>query len=401
MRSLGPANRRVSTATARWWLIPLVGISLVAGGDRVRAQTFSSGSDGSDGTFFAFGPPGTVVTFNPSQYSGSQVSANIFNFTTIVVSAGVTVRLSSTNINGPVHWLSQGDVTIDGTIDLSGGRGYDTTPDVFSRVPAIPGPGGYSGGVGTGPSQVATPGAGPSGGIAGVPTGCSGSGCPATASGGAGRFSGNSFLIPLIGGSGGGGAARPDTNFGSGGGAGGGALLIASSTQIAVNGAILANGGASGNQCAPGPCCSCYAAGGGGGGGAIRLVANSVTGNGTLNAAGGTSGFTNPGTPGVVRLEGLTVSFAGTVQGTRNVSLPFPLLLPTAGPAWAKVISIGGVLITPNPFTFPDITINTASSVPVVIQTKNVPMTATVRLTIFNQNGVPDTVRMLGIVLRT
>jgi len=56
------------------------------------------------------------------------------------------------------------------------------------------------------------------------------------------------------------------------------------------------------------------------------------------------------------------------------------------------VVSIGGVPINPNPSTFPDITINTATPVPVVIQTKNIPATATVNLTILNQNGVPDTV---------
>jgi len=50
------------------------------------------------------------------------------------------------------------------------------------------------------------------------------------------------------------------------------------------------------------------------------------------------------------------------------------------------------VLITPNPNTFPDITINTASPVPVVIQTHNIPTTATINLTILDENGVPDTV---------
>jgi len=70
------------------------------------------------------------VLFDPSQFHGSQVSANIFNFTTITIPAGVTVRLSGNVINGPVVWLSQGDVVIEGTVDLSGRRIriYDYNP---------------------------------------------------------------------------------------------------------------------------------------------------------------------------------------------------------------------------------------------------------------------------------
>src|SRR5262249_8862858 len=66
--------------------------------------------------------------------------------------------------------------------------------------------------------------------------------------------------------------------------------------------------------------------------------------------------------------------------------------LPTVGPSTAKVISIAGTLISPNPNVFPDITINTAAAVPVVIQTRNIPTTAILNLTILNQNGVADSV---------
>jgi hypothetical protein len=71
---------------------------------------------------------------------------------------------------------------------------------------------------------------------------------------------------------------------------------------------------------------------------------------------------------------------------------PFPVLRHTTGPASGKVISIGGFPINPNPSTFPDITVNTTLPVAVVIQTHNIPTTATVNLTILNQNGVADTV---------
>jgi hypothetical protein len=73
-------------------------------------------------------------------------------------------------------------------------------------------------------------------------------------------------------------------------------------------------------------------------------------------------------------------------------STPFPLLLPTAGPSSAKVISINGVPINPNPNVFPDVTINTAAAVPVVIQTHNIPLTAKILLTILDQNAVADSV---------
>jgi vancomycin resistance protein YoaR len=53
---------------------------------------------------------------------------------------------------------------------------------------------------------------------------------------------------------------------------------------------------------------------------------------------------------------------------------------------------VNGLPITPNPNTFPDITINTTAPVPVVIQTHNIPTTATINLTVLDQNAVPDTV---------
>ena len=68
-------------------------------GATAQAQTFNSGSDGSDGAFVASGPPGTVIVFDPAQYSGTHVSAGIFNFTTITVDSGVTVRFTATKLN--------------------------------------------------------------------------------------------------------------------------------------------------------------------------------------------------------------------------------------------------------------------------------------------------------------
>jgi hypothetical protein len=85
------------------------------------------------------------------------------------------------------------------------------------------------------------------------------------------------------------------------------------------------------------------------------------------------------------------VNFSGS-HGHLAQSTPFPLQLPTAGPPSAKVIGINGVAISPNPATFPDITINTTSAVPLVIQTRSIPITATISLTVLNENAVADTV---------
>src|SRR3954462_8619642 len=99
------------------------------------AQTFNSGPDGTDGALTISGSPGTVVMFDPIQYHGSQVAANIFNFTTISIAQGVTLKLSADRLNTAVIWLAQGDVVISGTLDLSGGNGHDLTNQPFARVP--------------------------------------------------------------------------------------------------------------------------------------------------------------------------------------------------------------------------------------------------------------------------
>lgn len=342
-------------------------------------QSFSSGSDGSDGAYNPTGPSGTVIVFDPTQFHGSQVGANIFNFTTITIPAGVTVKLSGNTLNGPVFWLAQGTVDIEGVVDLSGGNGYDNSTQTFYRKPSVPGSGGYAGGVGGFGSQLALPGSGTGGGVAGT----------AVSNAGAGGYGGNQFVIPLVGGSGGGGGYNGNNNglFEAGGGAGGGALMIASSTQITINGTINANGGRGGQ-----PTFRCS---GGGSGGAIRLVSNTINGSGTLSAAGGATpcGGSFNGGVGIVREESSTNTFfAGSTAGTVIESTPFRLLLPTAGSPTANVISINGVAVTPNPNTFPDITINTSSPIPVVIQTQNIPVNATLTLTILDSDNVADTV---------
>ena len=84
-------------------------------------------------------------------------------------------------------------------------------------------------------------------------------------------------------------------------------------------GLITANGGAAGVYAGG-------AAAGGGSGGAIRLVANTISGAGSLLANGGSSAVGGGG-PGRVRLEAFAIPFAGSIQGSQGTSVPNMLLV--------------------------------------------------------------------------
>jgi hypothetical protein len=247
----------------------------------------------------------------------------VFQFTTIHVAKGVTLRLSSKNLNGPVFWLAQGPVQIDGTIDLSGEDG--------GIWPSVAGAGGYPGGA---PRKS---GYGPTG------------------------FTLNSFLVPLVGGSGGKGGET------LGGGAGGGALLIASGTSITVDGNIVANGGSS-------------SSGSGGNGGAIRLVAPLIEGaEGTLSVKGGKPG----GADGVVRFEADENRFQGTVSAAHVLKgKPLGLFLPPNRLPSIRVESIDDVLLTTQEFS-----IQQPSSVKVNVEARNIPTGTLIELQCFSENG--------------
>ena len=73
------------------------------------AFAFNSGSTGADGPFAP-----TVNTTVPLPPSG------IFNFTSVTIPVGVTVKFQRNVTNTPVVILASGDVTIAGTLDISG-----------------------------------------------------------------------------------------------------------------------------------------------------------------------------------------------------------------------------------------------------------------------------------------
>jgi hypothetical protein len=359
-------------------------VAFLSSEQSARAQGFSSGSTGADGALdFSQTAPGTVVEFNPAAFNPplDPDGDNIYHFTTINIPAGVTVKLSAKYLNGPVVWLATGDVQISGTLDLTGRTGHGITDVPANRIPSVSGPGGFGGGIGghtnaTRPAP-AQPGNGPAGGVPRTSGDLNGNG---------GGFSGNRYLVPLLGGSGGaGGNADGPNTWGSGGGAGGGAILIVSTTNISVNGNILADGGDAPSQN------SCCHRGGGGAGGAIRLVAGTIGGSGRLSAHLGAGART--GGFGFIRLEAFRHEFNGTFNNGRGDtpvarSSPSALFLPASTPS-VRAVSVAGVPVPPNPtgsFEIPDVTINDGAAITIAVEARYVPVGTVVRLHLFSEN---------------
>jgi hypothetical protein len=356
-------------------LLLIVVAAVVMSGIRfASAQSFSSSSNGSDGAL-NLTTPGTILfdpkTFNPPLDADGD---GIFHFTTINIAAGVTVKLSGKVFTRPVFWLATGAVIINGVIDLNGEAGHPRINLSSLRTPSVPGAGGYSGGVGgRDASTPAQPGNGTGGGV----PGSNGSPVGGTRSGG--TLTGNTFLVPLVGGSGGGGEFLSG-DFGAGGGAGGGAILIASSDSITVNGLITTSGGAADT--------SAWA--GGGSGGAIRLVAPTISGNGALLSRGGNA-ISNSfrGDAGRVRIEAFNfTSLAGGIGGDFILASPYNVFLPVLSSV--RIVSVAGVPVNQSPtgsFQMPDVTINSSSAVTVVIEARNIPLGTVVKLHLFSENG--------------
>jgi hypothetical protein len=245
------------------------------------AQTCSTGADG------------------PLVVSGSLVLAlppdGVFNFTTILVQPGASLRFTRNAENTAVYLFATGAVDIRGTIQIS-------------AIGATGGPGGGDGGVAGNGAQSGADGSGPSPGVGGPmgtpnPGNAAGGGGMATAGLTAIRHTGPSpapgggaipVPDPLRGGSGGGGGGGwvffgVPLGGGNGGSAGGG-LHICSDSTITVSGSILANGVDGGYGFANigghgGP-------GGGGSGGVLDLSAAGVAvqPSGRIEAKGGRGG---------------------------------------------------------------------------------------------------------------
>ena len=400
----------------RSFALGLLSFCLLAGTTALpvrAASTFNSGSTGADG---AFAPTANVTLQVPD--------SGVFNFTTVTIPSGVTVKFTRNAANTPVTILASGDVTISGTVDVSGVAGGNTlnitngnSLDGTSRTTGGPGgPGGFDGGGGgstVGPYN-GTAGDGPGGG-GGAGTinqsfgggGGGGYASAGTASGAgsspgvAGVAYGSTLLTPLIGGSGGGGGgASSSAGAGGSGGGGGGAILIASSGSINFSGGQITAGGGFGGSSGYGP-------GGGGSAGAIRLVSTNVTGRvvvelegGGRGANNGNLGYSGGGGMGYARIE--AYNFNGVTLNPVNsigvLTTGSPGLTMLVNPPQLQIVSVAGTNAPASPLgSFhgpPDIIVkNTvANPVNVAIAAHNIPLATVVTLSLIPLNGTETSI---------
>jgi hypothetical protein len=311
--------------TVRQALSLLAGTVLAACVGRLEAQAFDVGSNGSLGDVVI--SENTTIDLPPD---------GKLHYKSLTVNSGVRVGFKRNVRNTPVVMLSQGDIVVNGTIDVGASDGT-------SNDGGAPGPGGFAGGK---PGFGATPpgtGYGPGGGGLGNINTCdfgtrngNGSFGGRGNSGPSGEPYGNVFLIPLIGGSGGaGGPGSP----GRGGGGGGGAILLASNTKVRITGTINAQGGTD-NGCA----------GGGGAGGGIRLVALRVDGSGLLDTRTRGSGGLGRIRVDTLERDGIAFSFQGVTSVGGNL-FALPTVIPrldtieVAGTAFPEGSQPGTILL--------------------------------------------------------
>lgn len=305
----------------------------------------------------------------------------IWNFTSINIPAGVTVRFGiETNLAlPPIRWLATEDVVINGTIDVSGQFAANDLPP---GQPARGGPGGFDGGLGgvrfaSSASYVGQPGKGPGGGDPGTAQQTN----PNLRDGKPGEYNGNYgnvFLQPLLGGSGGGGGASNNDWDGGRGGGGGGAIMIASSRDILLNGVVRANGGEYQWSNA--------SYGGRGSGGAILLRADRITGPGSLEAYGGNQNNPN----GRIRVE----AYARTLTGGQNP--PAVVGLPSTNgdlnqAGTLSIVSVKGVNVVQPPtgnLLTPDVVFSDAGPVNVVVNGTGIPNGTPVQLRVTTATSV-------------
>lgn len=364
---------------------------------------------------FVSGSTGADLAFNPLVNTTIQLPpGGIFNYTSVNIPAGVTVSYTKNATNTPVVILATGDVTIAGTLSVAGGASPPTGSagggaQGDDGLPGLGGPGGYDGGRGGRLGTSGGTGLGPGGGGAGVhvcaPAGCyyAGGGGGGFAGGGGasyiaanygvgaggGAAYGSAQLLPLVGGSGGGGGNGGGVYEGSGGGGGGGAILIAASGTVNVTGLLYAYGGASGAS-QGGAVNNGGGTGGGGSGGAIRIIATTIAGNGTIHAGAGSNGGNaetgwqngGAGANGRVRLEAQTITRTAATIPTASADLPGSVFV--AGLPTLTISSVAGVAAPAVPTGNADITLpaNTPNPVTIVFTTSGVPVGNTVTLTV-------------------
>jgi len=240
-RALVASSGALGTATSGTIVLqPANGSSCLCSGPTNNC----SGSGGSCATGVA-GEDGNH-NWVPGNNTQAHIAAGVYNFASITIPAGVTVTTDGT---GVLELHASGDVTINGTIDVSGGAGGSargqgtngggfggasgttTAPSIYGAV--LSGTDGHAWG-GGGASFVA---------YGGGPT----TPVPANWGAGYGAYGGGSYYgtggAPMGGGGGGGSAAYYDQDSGGGGGGGGHA---GGAGGFAAGDSCVAAGGAGG-----------------------------------------------------------------------------------------------------------------------------------------------------------
>lgn len=372
----------------------------------IHAFAVSSGSTGADGAF------------NPTADLELQLPPDgIFNYTSVNIPAGVTVSYIQNAANTPVIMLVQGNVTIYGTIDISGQDG-----EVFSLN--LGGPGGGRGGQGGRAGQNGQTGEGPGGGNAGPNRGSNTGTCGGAAAshlnfgesnsrcterGPDTPAYGSTTLVPLLGGSGGGGGAGANNILSSrisgAGGGGGGAMLIAADGLITLNGFIDAsagNGEIRNFSVEGGSTNELTACGGSGSGGGVRLVASALNGTGSINVNGGgfcdyRSGFSSSqdgwaGSAGRVRFEANDIQFTGSVIPTSSSTSDAPGPLFVTNLPNIRITSIAGTSIAAVPTDDTVLPASITNPVTIEIAATDIPLASTLDVVVRPDNGVTTTV---------
>jgi hypothetical protein len=191
---------------------------------------------------------------------------------------------------------------------------------------------------------------------------------------------GNPQILPLIGGSG-----------GNSGGGGGGCIAIFASQSVTISGLVSARGGVGtyghpwGNPVNFGS------------GGAIKIVAATVSGTGTISSL-----FPNTVLPGRLRIE--TNTLAPSLQTTpETIGVPPanpPVIWPAVNAPIAKVVSVDAVNAPVDPraplVAGADVAIQNSNQVNILIETQNFPIEGVVQLYITPKFGTWDSRKVLN-----
>jgi hypothetical protein len=377
---------------------------------------------GSDGALTLAANSGTVI-FDPVALSIGDAN-NVFCFTSVNIGDSTTLVFYANkmrNPNSPVFFYVQGAFTLGGSsvLNLRGessaleftfpaiNSGVSLQQQLQLRRPAIPGPGGFPGGLGQSGGVGAEAGGGPGGGQPGLVAGDS------TCYGGsAAHFTAafdpyslgtqvstttyaNVNLLPMYGGSGGGGGGgTSSSDFGGPGGAGGGAIrIVAASFSFSSGAQIVANGGAA-YQITPQMKC----AGGAGSAGSIHLVsAAPIPSLAKVLLDVSSRQGDNPSAPtvgggGLIRIS--TGDTACNCNGSVVFGPPFTPPLQTGTPS-LRIVSIGGQSVPAQAggsYLSPDVVLNTSSAVTIQIASSNIPVGTVVKLRITNEAQVDQTI---------